>query len=421
MNRRNFLRGSAGICFSLPLLASLEASNINTKVPKRLCCTGIGFGFAPIFLFPKTEGLKYEKTLLLKELEDHRGDFTLFYGLDHGSNGTGGHRGVHTFLSGIHSRNSKYMPEGNISIDQKAAQIIGAKTRFQSLQFSPGGESGSRMSWTASGVGIPPERSLIKIFQNLFINLSSFQKEKLTHTHNINKSVLDLVLDDAKVLSSKINKHDNEKLDHYLTSVREVEKKIDMSSNWVHKNKPVTSYKLDSDIDGMDFINRVPVFYDLIALSFQTDSTRIISFELSDIGKNLGGFNISKGYHQLTHHGKEPSYLKELQIIETFHIQQYSRFLTKLKSIKEVDGSTLFDNTINLLGSGMGNASSHSNRNLPLIVSGGGFKHLGFKDCSLGPKKSEMAARLYINLLQKFGLEIDEFALAKGNLSGFGV
>lgn len=90
--------------------------------------------------------MNYEQTPLLKELEDHRGSFTLFYGLDHGSNGTGGHRGVHTFLSGIHSRNSKYMAEGNISLDQKAAQFIGSKTRFQSMQLSPGGEVGSRMS-----------------------------------------------------------------------------------------------------------------------------------------------------------------------------------------------------------------------------------------------------------------------------------
>ena len=105
MDRRFFLRSSAGLCLSLPFFTSLGAANKINKVPKRLCCTGVGFGFAPVLLFPKSEGLKYEQTPLLKELEAHRGSFTLFHGLDHGSNGTGGHRGVHTFLSGIHSSN----------------------------------------------------------------------------------------------------------------------------------------------------------------------------------------------------------------------------------------------------------------------------------------------------------------------------
>ena len=126
---------------------------------------------------------------------------------------------------------------------------------------------------------------------------------------------------------------------------------------------------------GLPFIERVPLYYDLMELALETDSTRILSLGLADIGANFGGFSISRGYHQLTHHGKVPEYITELSIIEQFHMEQLARFLKKLASRQDVNGLSLLDNTMVLFGSGMGNASSHSNKNLPLILAGGGFKH----------------------------------------------
>ena len=103
----------------------------------------------------------------------------------------------------------------------------------------------------------------------------------------------------------------------------------------------------------------------------------MITVEFSDLGPNTGGFPVTRSYHQLTHHGKVASYIKELSIIERFHTKQFGRFLDKLSAVREPNGRTLLDNTMALLGSGMGNASSHSNKNLPLLLAGGGFKHQG--------------------------------------------
>ncbi|MFT5131088.1 MAG: hypothetical protein ACI8W8_004723, partial [Rhodothermales bacterium] len=164
----------------------------------------------------------------------------------------------------------------------------------------------------------------------------------------------------------------------------------------------------------LDFVDRVPLYYDLMALALQTDSTRVITFEISDIGANSGGLPITKGYHQLTHHGKVPSYLDELLVIERFHSIQFARFLDQLAAIPEPNGKTLLDNSMALLGSGMGNASSHSNRDLPLLLAGGGFRH----GQHLRFDRETPAANLFVSMLQRFGLETDQFNLATGTLTG---
>jgi hypothetical protein len=160
-----------------------------------------------------------------------------------------------------------------------------------------------------------------------------------------------------------------------------------------------------------------------MALALQTDSTRVITLALADIGANYGGFNISRGYHQLTHHGKVPEYIKELSIIEQFHTQQLARFLNQLRSVREPDGKPLLDKCMVLFGSGMGNASAHSNKNLPLVLAGGGFQHgehrSYFKDEVNG--EATLAGKLFVSMLNRFGVEVDRFGAANGSLTGFEV
>ena len=242
----------------------------------------------------------------------------------------------------------------------------------------------------------------------------------LKRVHAEEKSILDLVRQDADRLMKRVGKNDQEKLDQYFTSVRELEKRLTQSEAWLDKPKPKGSYEIPNGADDMDFVDRVPLYYDLIALALETDSTRVISFELSDIGANSGGFPITKGYHQLTHHGKVESYIQELSIIERFHTQQFARFLDKLAAVQEPNGKTLLDNTMALLGSGMGNASSHSNKDLPLLLAGGGFKHgqhIRFeKDKSRGTQTP--ACNLFVSMLQRFGADVDQFNQSTGTLTG---
>ena len=163
---------------------------------------------------------------------------------------------------------------------------------------------------------------------------------------------------------------DRGKLDRYFNSVREVEKRLTQSGQWLEKPKPIVDYQLPAGAQSLNFVDRVPLYYDLMTLALQTDSTRVITLALADIGANYGGFNISRGYHQLTHHGKVPEYITELSIIEQFHMTQFARFLKQLKEVLEPNGKNLLDSSMVLFGSGMGNASSHSNKNLPLILAG---------------------------------------------------
>jgi hypothetical protein len=373
--------------------------------------------------FPEQTGKDYETPLLLKPLEKHRRDFTVFSQLDHGAEAVGGHTGVHAFLSGILSKHAKGFKEGNVSVDQKAAAHVGAATRYPSMQFTSGAGSNNQLSWTTSGVAIPPLEDLATIHALLFQESGPQERSVLKQLHDEQRSILDLVRTDADHLRKRVGREDQAKLDQYFTSVREVEQRLVQSAQWLERAKPKVAYTVPDDADALDFADRVPLYYDLMTLALHTDSTRVVTLEISDIGGNAGGLPITRGYHQLTHHGKVESYIEELAIIETYHTTQFARFLDKLAAVNEPNGRTLLDNTMTLLGSGMGNASSHSNRDLPLLLAGGGFKHgrhLRFeKDKSRG--SGTPAGNLFLSMLQRFGVETDTFNLATGTLNGLEV
>jgi len=424
LDRRTFLRGVGGAALTLPYLDAMVASGTAAKnVPLRMVCVGLNFGFIPQLFFPTQPGGDYETPELLKPLARHRRDFTLISGLDHGVNAKGGHGGVHAYLSGILSKNSSGYREANISIDQKAAQTVGAATRFPSMQFATGFSSNNMLSWSASGVAIPPIFNVETLFSLLFQKIDRDSLIARDARNTAQTSILDLVKTDARQLLKTVGKRDRDKLEQYFASVREVEKRLSQSQQWLRQPKPNVDYALPNGAGSLDFVDRVPLYYDLMALALQTDSTRIITFASSDIGGNYGGFPVTRGYHQLTHHGKVASYIDELRIIERFHTTQFARFLDQLKSVQEPNGKTLLDNTMALLGSGMGNASSHSNRNLPLLLAGGGFRH---GEHQVYPQDRQgrnvtPAANLFVSMLQRFGVETDQFNTASGSLTGLKV
>ena len=208
-----------------------------------------------------------------------------------------------------------------------------------------------------------------------------FQKENGTtrkqneRTLTDKRSILDLAKTQADSFKKSLGNADTEKLDQYFTSIREFEKRIEQSTLWLDKDKPNTNYALPAGVDSLTLKDRTPLFYDLMALALQTDSTRVVSLAFTNLGKENGGIpGVSQGYHTLSHHGQAPDAINELSIIETFHITQFARFLGKLKQIIEPNGSTLLDSTMALLGSGMSNANSHSNRDLPVLLAGGGVQ-----------------------------------------------
>lgn len=418
IDRRHFLKG-CGAAIALPFLESLPrpgrllAATPASAEPMRMVCVGLNYGLYPGDFFPETTGRDYELTKLLQPLSALKGDMTVFSHLDH-PGVKGGHEAVHTFLSGILSEDSKAMPDRNITMDQMAAEFIGAETRFASLQVGIGGGG---LSWTRNGVAIPPITKLQTLFDALFLETTQSKRQRLSESYELNGSILDVVKEDAAALEKRISRNDIEKLDEYFTSIREVEKRLAQSQSWLDSPKPKVDYRMPQPTPD-DFYSEVPVFYDLMRLALETDSTRVISCGIDGWSGNSGLPGVTQGYHFLTHHGQDVSRLKELSIIENFHTNQVARFLESLKRSQGSDSSSLLDKTMVLFGSGMGNASSHSNRDLPLVLAGGGFQHGEHKDYPKKGNRQTPACNLYVSMLQKFGLEVDQFGSSTGSLEG---
>ena len=415
--RRRFLK-AAGICVALPVLESvpqLRAAENTSTAPKRMVCIGNEFGMHPDSFWPKSTGTDYELTPLLKPLEAHRQDMTLFSHLDHGLKG--GHFAVHTFLTGVKHQDARGMEEGGISLDQRAAEFVGSKTRFPALTIgsADGLHGGCQMSWTRTGTRVPPIPGPRELFRELFIEDDGVAKNKATDRIQLQGSILDAVLGDAKSLKRRLNKSDEQKLEEYFSSVRDVETKLQLDAQWQKVPKPKAPI---SEPRNRNLAQDLPMIYDLMALALQTDSTRVATLEVggSFVARDIG---INKGYHGLSHHGKVAANIDLLVQIELYQVQQFARFLEKLRSVKEPNSDgTLLDRTMVLFGSGMGNGNSHTNVDLPVVLAGGGFKHGAYKRYPSESNKRVPLSNLYLSMLQQFGVETDRFSMSTGTLTG---
>ena len=408
-NRRNFLKG-AGLCLALPFLESGSSRVLGSIKPtrsKRILTVGNHLGFYPGAFFPKQSGMNYIPSPTLKNIEGHRKNFTVFSHLDHDVGG--GHGGVNSFLTGVKKQESKGFPEKNVSLDQIAAEHVGTAARFPSITAGIG--EGTDMCWTRTGVRIPPVNSPARLFNALFTQSSqserNLERKRLTHRG----SVLDALMGSAKSLQGKINGFDRDKLDQYLTSVREVELRLQMSKEWLDRPKPEPGISPITDEERMD-IEEMPLFFDLLTLALQTDSTRVATFEIP-IGfttTDLDG--VSYGYHGLSHHSKGEDKLAELQVAEDYIFSQVNRLFTKLQEAK------IFDDTLVIVGSGMSDGSRHSNKNLPVLMAGGGLNHKGHIISPEEHHKRIPLSNLWLSALQWFGVERDNFGKSTGTFSG---
>jgi len=427
VTRRFFLR-AAGVSLALPLFESLSTRVLGAGLgvagkagaatgasrPARMVAIGNLFGFYGPEFFPKTPGRDYELLKLLQPLAPHREDFTVYSGLDHGLRG--GHYTIHTFLSGVRQSDAKSMPDGNITVDQRAAETVGGVTRFSSLAVGPedglqGEGRGCMMCWTRSGTHVPPTATAKELFHKLFSTDAADGRERELDRFARHGSILDAVNSNAKSLSRQLGKRDQEKLDEYFTSVRDVEKQIELRRRWAGLPKPKPEMP---EPPNADFPSDLPVLYDLIALALQTDSTRIATLEIGGqfMERNFG---LKKGYHGYSHHGHLQENIDGLLTLEGYQMQQFARFLAKLKSIQDGEGN-LLDHTMVVIGSGMGNANAHTNNNLPVIFAGGGFKHgehRMYPESGLGRVP---LCNLYLSMLQRFGVEVDKFGTSTGTM-----
>ena len=405
LSRRHFIKGS-GVAVSLPMLSAMTpAFSAAKKAPLRFVAMNAGLGFHSPNFIPQSEGLDYEAPQYLRELAKHRKDFTIFSGLSHpNSNGSNGHASELTWLTSA-PRPGLAGFKNTISLDQLIARHVGAVTRFPSLTVGTNGQS---LSWTSNGVQIPSQSHPTKLFRQLFVNGSEADVGKEIKELERGRSILDTVLAEARKLNSQLGPRDQEKLDEYLTSVRELEVRLQLNKQWARLPKPKVDLSEPKEVsDRNDILAKQRLMYDLILLALQTDSTRVIAFSLGGMNavpSNIPGVNTD--WHNLSHHGKEESKIEELSKIEAAEFQVFGEFLTKLKGVQEPDGH-LLDHTTILFGSNLGNASSHSWRNLPILLAGGGYKH--GHHVAHNSENNTPLANLFVPLAQRMGLDINSF------------
>jgi len=414
LSRRALLRGG-GAVLALPYLEAMMPSSAlalpTPQVTPRLGIFYFGMGMNVRQFFPKDFGPNFTMTRILQPLEEHRGDFTVLSGtyLKHG----GGHKGTYTFTTGV-PREKKQ----GVSFDQNVAEAIGQDTRFPSLQMSIkrgtgyGGTDLATLSWNRQGVPLPAQNDPSVLFDRLFRPATAEQKAQQSTEFRQRQSVLDMVREDAGRLQKKLGQSDRRQLDQYFHSVRELEKQLERQVQWSAKAKP------NPDLDGIgDYSNSITpnqdgefsyetysiLMYDLIALAFQTDSTRVITYVVRTElrGGAYPEWGLSKDYHSLTHHGNDPQNLEELAKADTIYMRHWAHFLRRLRSIQEGD-RTLLDRTLLGFSSGMG--IGHSRDLLPTVLSGGrdlGIRHQGH----LALPKNTPLANLWQTMVDRIGIE----------------
>ncbi len=419
LKRRTFLRGF-GATLSLPFLDAMlpgfaRGQSAAAEPPQRMLAVMTNMGILPQYYFPKTAGSEWESTPYLDVLQDFRKDMTVLSGVSHPDVDGGHHADIAFLTAAPHPGRGNF--RNSISLDQFAAQRIGQNTRFPSLSMLVGVEGKRSLSWTNDGVMIPSEKSPGEIFKRLFVQGTASEVEAQVSRLREGRSILDTVADRARSLEKTLGSKDRDKLDQYFTSVREAEQRLHKAEEWEHHPKPEIDAEPPKDIaDPTDLVGKSRLIYDMAKLALQTDSTRIVTvFIEEDHNPTVKVAGVSHGHHSLTHHGNKPENLSELRRIEEAQFGTFRDLLTGLRDFEE-GGSTLLDQTSVVYGTNMGNANAHSNDNLPVLLAGGGFKH--GQHLAFDQKNNEPLANLFVSLLQRMGIEEEQFASGTRTLPG---
>jgi hypothetical protein len=414
ISRRTVLRG-AGVSMAMPWLTAMQsafATQTETAPPKRFVAMTLGLGLLGENLNPKQAGKNYEPSPYLKSVNDLRDQFTVISGTSH-PNVTGGHRAEASILT-ANPVGSSGRAKNSISLDQYMAKYKGNETRYGSLVVSSGGSNSP--SYTENGAMIPAIDSPRQLFTQLFVDDSPEERALQADRVRQGRSILDLVHDDAKKLSRELGAGDRDRLDAYFSSVRELENRLAESEAWARRPKPKVNMATPVDIgNSSDFIGKQRLMCDVLRLALETDSTRYVTYHLGGGGGVVPIPGVEEGYHTLSHHGRDNDKLDQLALVEAEIIKAWGDFLRGLARYSE-NGCSLLDQTSILLTSNLGNASSHDNKNMPVLLAGGGFEH--GQHLAFDQRRNYPLPNLYLSLLQNQGFEVDKFVSSTGTMSG---
>ncbi len=433
IDRRHALR-ALGSCIALPFLecmVPLRAAEQQTATPRRSAFIYLANGVHSLNYQITTPGKDYQFSRSLKPLEKHRDVITPISGLHHPGAISHHHNCISVWLTG-----GKLGPsdKNTISIDQKMAEITAKHTRYSSMEVALTGDS---LGWTADGVRLPSMRRCSEIFASLFAEPkggTAAQRKALRRKG----SVLDANLAEVRRLEQVMGTADKGRLDQYLSSVREAEVRTRRADAWLDTPLPTIAdadrQRTNRDVPQTQAGDYFRTVYDLMVLAFQTDVTRVATFSLGGEGDAFAipEIGITESRHQLSHHGGDLGYMEKLTNYDTFAIEQFSYFLTRLAETKDLNGQPLLGSTMALFGSGMSYGHSHGNANLPLVFAGGsdlGLKHGNHLDfnqghfqgyqldkpgehyslCSRPANPDAHMSNLLLLMAQRMGVETDRF------------
>ncbi len=395
----------------LPILDAMAAPAAD-EPPKRLLAINIHLGFMEHNFLPKGTGRDYQPSKYGKLIDAWRDSFTIITGTSH-PGVSGAHESDQSFLTAAPGVGQPGF-RNTISMDQLVARKEAGKTRFTHLPLSH--HDGRRsLSWTSSGANIPPINSPLNLYEMMFLEGTAREKAQRVQDLKDGRSILDSVLEASKSLSASLGQADRDKLDQFFTSVRDTEQRFYASEQWVLKPKPETDAKPPKKLkDPAEFVLETALMYDMIHLALQSDSSRVVTYNQPNLHRVLPADGVRVGYHALSHHNNDPEKMQQLEVIEVEQMKAFAALLEKMTTTNEGNGS-LLDNTVLLFGSNFGNASTHSTQNLPVILAGGGFDH--GQHLAFDSEHNTPLANTFVSMLQKLGVEQDQFASSTGALS----
>lgn len=411
LSRRTMLRAS-GAAVALPWLEAMApAAAREREAPRRMVAICTNLGLLEKQFFPAETGAEFTWTPYLEPLRFLKGRLSVFSGLSHPDVG-GGHSAEDSFLTAApHPGSASF--RNAISLDQYAAERIGHLTRVPTLSLCVAQKGNPSLSWTAGGVMLPAERRPSDVFRSLFIEGDRGTVETQIRQLRVGRSILDAVAERAASLQKKLGAADRERLDQYSESVREVERRLLAAEEWERRPKPRVD--VPPPAEGEYLLEKLEAMFDLIRLALSTDSTRLVTLliRLDGFGAHVPG--VSEEAHNLSHHVGRPEKIEQLTRLELAQLRSLAAFLGRLHAVQE-DESSLLDRTMVLYGSNLGNGNNHDNKNLPILLAGGGFAHPGH--LAFDRQRNAPLANLFVSMLRRLGIAADRFASGTGPLKG---